>query len=85
MAFTWRTTYSAGLRQDRKDGWGTWCARCCRNIGLAKEYAVPRIPIAQGGNWKIENCVILCEECFLEVGFDHLEEIPYSELPCFKV
>ena len=85
MAFTGRTILVAGIRQDKKDGWGTWCAMCCKNIGLAKEFPIPRIPITQGGNWKIENCVILCEECFGKIGFNYPDIIPYSKLPCFKV
>jgi len=85
MAFAGRTIYSAGFRQDKKDGYGTWCAMCCINVGLAREYPIPRIPIAKGGDWSANNCVILCEKCFAKIGFDHIDEIPYSELPCFKV
>ena len=86
MPFTWRTVYSAGLRQDKRDGLGTCCARCCENIGLAKEYPIPRIPIGQGGRRDTDNCVILCAKCIDEVGgLDHPDEIPYSGLPCFRV
>lgn len=85
MNFMPRVVLVASNRQDKKDGWGTWCAKCCRNIDLAREYPVPRIPIAQGGNWKIENCVILCEDCFCKIGFNHPDEIPYSELSCLRV
>jgi len=72
-------------RQDKNDGWGPWCARCCQNIGLAETFAIPRIPFAKGGTRKADNCVILCNKCYLEIGEDHPEIIPYSELPCFKV
>jgi len=85
MTFSGMTPYNASLRQDKFDGKGTWCARCCENIGLANEYAIPRIPIAQGGKKNIDNCVILCEKCFQEIGFDHPDVIPYTDLPCFKV
>lgn len=85
MAFTPRTIYAASFRQDKKDGLGRWCAICCKNIGLAEECAIPRIPIAKGGNWKTENCVILCRKCFDKVGFAHTKEIPYSKLPCYRM
>ena len=85
MLFSLGARTKAKIRQDKKDGWGVWCAKCCKNIGLAESHAIPRIPIAKGGTLKAENCVILCEECYHKTGENHPEEIPYSELPCFKV
>ena len=84
MNFSIGARTNAEVRQDKNDGFGVWCAKCCKNIRLA-EYAIPRIPIAKGGTLKAENCVILCEECYLRIGEHHPEEIPYSELPCFRV
>lgn len=72
-------------RQDRNDGLGSYCAKCCDNLGLFDGYAIPRIPITKGGTMKGDNCVILCEKCFLEIGENHTGTIPYSELPCFNV
>ena len=86
MGFTPRTIAVATDRQCKLDGMGFWCAKCCENIGpFIPYYAIPRIPIAKGGRWKINNCVIVCEKCFKEIEFDHTETIPYEELPCFEV
>ena len=75
----------AEIRQDKKDGLGVWCAMCKTNIGLAKEHAIPRVPIAKNGTYKHDNCIIVCEKCFDETGANHAEEIPYSKLPYYRV
>ncbi len=86
MVFTPRTIYAAGERQDKHDGLGSWCARCQKNIGLSKEYYVPRIPIEKGGRYNTDNCVILCKKCSGEVGgFNHPNEIKFGELPYFRI
>lgn len=85
MKFSIGTIEVAEDRQDKNDGFGTWCAKCCKNLGLVDGYPIPRIPISAGGTLKADNCVILCEKCYIEIGEDHADTIPYSELPCFKV
>lgn len=85
MGFSSGAIRKAEDRQDKYDGLGTWCARCCENIGLAKSCVIPRIPIDKGGPKKAENCVVLCHKCYSEIGEAHPSTIPYSELPCFKV
>ncbi len=83
MGFSYWANNKAGHRQDRKDGRGTLCAKCC--IDIIVPYAIPRVPIDKGGDWKTENCVVLCYKCYLEIGDNHPEVIPHSELPCFKI
>ena len=85
MKFSINARIVAEDRQDRNDGWGPWCAKCCENIGLAESYVIPRIPIAKGGSLKADNCVILCEKCYGEIGEHHTETIPYRELQCFEI
>ena len=85
MGFTKGTVSASFTRQCRKDGQGrgAYCARCCENVGftLTPDH-VPSVPIAKGGRWNKENCIILCKKCFLEIGFDHPEVI--DELPCYR-
>jgi hypothetical protein len=77
-------------RQDRNDGLGVSCARCCRRIksiipiASIEWYAIPRIPVEQGGR-KADNCVIVCPDCYREIGQDGTKTIPLSELPCYEV
>jgi hypothetical protein len=93
--FMWRVVDRAWHRQSKKDSKGNAyarCAKCGKYLFPLFEgrdvkggwYAVPRIPIAMGGNKKIENCVVLCPECFKEAGQDANKVIPYSELPYFE-
>lgn len=86
MKFAPRVILRARGRQDRKDGMGFLCARCGETLNpFFRWYAIPRIPKSKGGNRKIENCVILCPKCYLEIGQDNTKEIPYRELPYFEV
>jgi len=34
---------------------------------------------------KADNCIIVCSECYREIGQDGTKTIPFSELPCYKV
>ena len=85
MKFSVNARLVAEDRQDKNDGWGPLCARCYENFRFAETFAIPRIPFAKGGTQKADNCVILCNKCYLEIREDHPEIVPYSELPCFKV
>ena len=83
MGFSRVTVSAAFTRQCRKDGLGAYCARCCENVGPTfTPYYVPSVPIAKGGRWTKDNCIILCKKCFLEIGFDHTEVV--DELPCYR-
>lgn len=87
MRFSEVTKSVAFSRQCRRDGQGrgAFCAKCCNEVGLTFDpYHVPRIPIAKGGRWTKDNCIVLCEKCFSEIGFDHPEIISWSELPCYR-
>lgn len=92
MYFTPRVTSRARDRQSKMGSWGSWCARCGEFINpLLKErrtkggwYAVPRVPKELGGRRTIDNCVILCPKCWVEIGKDNTKEIPYSMLPYFS-
>jgi len=86
MRFTQRTVLAAFTRQrSRKVGYGADCARCCENVGPTfNPYHVPRVPLQKGGTRKTENCIILCNKCFSEIGFDHPEIISLDELPCYR-
>ena len=48
MKFSVNARLVAEDRQDKNDGWGPWCARCCENFGFAETFAIPRIPFAKG-------------------------------------
>jgi len=93
--FLWRVAARAWDRQSKKDSIGDTFARCamCGEclISLFEDkdvrggwYAVPRVPIAKGGNKRIENCVALCPKCFKKVKQAGDRIIPYSELPYFE-
>lgn len=94
--FMWRVAARAWDRQSKRDPVGGAFARCAmcgeRLISLFDNrgvkggwYTVPRVPIAKGGNKRIENCVALCPKCFRQVKQAGDRVIPYSELPCFEV
>jgi len=84
MGFNPWTIQKAEDRQDRGDGKGPLCAKCCKGTWL-NSYPIPRIPITKAGTWKVENCIILCKKCYLEIGENHTEEIPLDGLRCFTV
>jgi hypothetical protein len=85
MAFTPRAIAAAEVRQDRKDGLGPMCAKCGGYTFHKGSNARLRVPINKGGKWSTDNCVILCNECFCEIGQDSFEEITHSTLPYFEV
>jgi hypothetical protein len=78
MAFTDLTKYRASLRQSKWDGWGSWCAKCGEGLAGRKADATQRTP---SDNWGVDNCVVLCAECFEKIGKRKVElsnaEIPY--------
>lgn len=92
MYFTPRVTSRACDRQSKMDGWGSWCARCGEFINpLLKGmnikgggYAIPRVPKELGGRGTIDNCVILCPDCFSEIRAQDIKEIPYNVIPYFN-
>ena len=87
MGFTKGTVSAAFARQCRKDGQGlgAFCAKCGENVGPTTEpYHMSSVPIAKGGRWNKENCIILCKKCFLEIGFDHPEIISWDDLPYYR-
>jgi hypothetical protein len=79
MRFTERTVGVAYDRQIRKRHCGADCACCGKN--LWPSWGKP-IPIEPNGGWKVNNCAIVCDECFDKLGgFDHPSPIPLSQLP----
>jgi 5-methylcytosine-specific restriction endonuclease McrA len=93
--FMWRVTFRAFDRQSKRDSKGNIYATCARcGVPLLRIfegrdvtggwYAIPRIPIAKGGNKRITNCVALCPKCFKKVEQGGDRTIPYSELPYFE-
>jgi len=85
MYFMWRVIFRVQQRQTRIDEKGlNWviCARCSKPvIPYGKWRAVPITPKELGGRATIDNCAILCMECYSEVGQDTTQIIPYAELP----
>ena len=85
MYFMGRVIFRAKQRQTRIDGKGlNWviCARCGKKLfPIGQGYAVPITPKELGGRATIDNCAILCKECYLEIGQDATKLIPYAELP----
>jgi len=84
MTFSPGAYWAARNRQTHHE-LGLVCARCCKpliSIPVKRWYVIPRIPIEQGGK-KATNCVLVCEECYREIGQDGTKTIPLSELPCF--
>jgi hypothetical protein len=81
MAFTDMTKYRAALRQSKWDGWGTWCAGCGKGLAGEKGESAQR---TLGENWEVDNCVILCVDCFEKTDAGnkelHITEIPYFRL-----
>jgi len=88
MKFPADTTSKAFLRQSPPDGLGTRCARCCRRFLeiIPREnimmHPIPVVPVEQGGKGA-DNCVIVCPDCYREIGQDGTKTIPLSELRCF--
>jgi 5-methylcytosine-specific restriction endonuclease McrA len=82
MAFTDLTRLSASYRQSKWDGWGSWCARCGVALAGKKAEAVQRTPAEKGGQWDVDNCVILCPDCFKKTG-SHKDGLPDSEIPYY--
>ena len=85
MGFNPSTIDRAADRQSTMDDRGTWCARCGKPLTRDKFFLVSRIPINKEGAWNIENCVILCSQCPIELGQNRATEISYDELPYFNL
>ena len=87
MRFMWRVVFRAKQRQTRIDTSGrNWvlCARCGKKLfPVGQGHAVPITSKELGGRATIENCAILCDDCYLEIGQDTAKLIPYAELPFF--
>jgi len=66
MAFTDLVKQLAAYRQSKWDGWGSWCAKCGTGLAGKKVETVQRTPAEKGGKWDVDNCVILCPDCFLD-------------------
>jgi len=82
MAFTDLTKRCASYRQSKWDGWGSWCAKC--GVGLAGKKAefTQRTPTEKGGKWDVDNCVVLCPDCFEETG-KHKDELSDAQIPYY--
>jgi len=80
MAFTDSTKFSASLRQSKWDGWGSWCARCGTPLAGKKPEATQRAP---GSDWSVDNCVILCTDCFAKIG-KHKDLLTDEQIPYFQ-
>ena len=86
MSFHINARFAAEGRQSKNDGLGPRCAKCYKPMIALEPDAVPRVPFAKGGSKKADNCVLLCDKCYLEVGGEnHPDVIPHSELPYFRV
>lgn len=79
MAFSEMTKLRAAYRQSKWDGWGSWCAKCGAALAGQKAEATQRTP---GGNWDVDNCVILCSSCFEEIG-NHKDALSDTEIPYY--
>lgn len=95
IRFMWRVKFRAWQRQSKPDPSGgsyAVCARCNTHLNILLEgqnvrsgwYAIPRIPKVLGGRGTIDNCVILCPECYKRIGRNNTKEIPYNALPYFE-
>jgi hypothetical protein len=81
MFFTPRVVLSAGFRQCRNDGCGSWCAKCGKSLFRIKECPIPRDP---RGRRNTENCIIVCPDCLSKIEAKYSgKEIPYSDIPYF--
>jgi hypothetical protein len=82
MAFSELTKQLASYRQSKWDGWGSWCAKCGIGIAGSKVEVIQRTPLEKGGKWDVDNCVILCRDCFEKIG-NHKDELSDAEIPYF--
>ena len=82
MAFSDVTKLSASYRQSKWDGWGSWCAKCGIALAGKKAEVTQRTPAEKGGKWDVDNCVVLCPDCFKQIG-NHKDELSDSEIPYY--
>jgi hypothetical protein len=79
MAFIDSIKFRASLRQSKWDGWGSWCASCGAGLAGKKSGATQRTP---GSDWGVDNCVILCSDCFVKIG-KHKDPLSDAEIPYY--
>jgi hypothetical protein len=86
MNFSEVTIFNACSRQTRPHFHeGVDCACCGKNLFPSRGKPIPIVPSDLGGNRRSENCAIVCEKCFEDLGgFDHPGIIPRNKLPHFK-
>jgi len=82
MSFKEQAIYNARFRQTRLHSHeGSDCACCGKNLFPSRGKPIPIVPQDKGGNWKADNCAIVCSKCFDELGgFEHPNLIPLSKL-----
>ena len=87
--FHYFTKQKAELRQDPADGLGTKCARCGDRMGrfTIKKHCnyIPIKPIELGGNYKLDNCAVICNDCAGILKACNNIIIPIDELPFYKL
>jgi hypothetical protein len=82
MNFIELTKLSASYRQSKFDGWGSWCAKCGTALAGKKGGVTQHIPAEKGGKWDVDNCIILCSDCFEKIG-NHKETLSDTEIPYY--
>ena len=85
MRFSPAAISKASFRQYDGKKLGIPCARCGRYLNMLATqgqawFAIPRIPVEQGGK-SAENCLVVCPECNALLDQDGTKTIPYSEVP----
>ncbi len=83
MAFSDLIKLSASYRQSKWDGWGSWCARCGTALAGKKAEVTQRTPAEKGGKWDVDNCVVLCADCFGKIG-SHQDALSDAEIPYYR-
>ncbi|MBN2238747.1 MAG: hypothetical protein JW712_03155 [Dehalococcoidales bacterium] len=64
MVFPVKVKRQALDRQSKNDGYGSWCACCGTSLERKRKQAVARIPLNNKGRKNLNNCVMVCGDCY---------------------
>lgn len=84
MVFPVKVKRQALDRQSQNDGYGSWCACCGTSLERKRKQPIARIPLNEKGRKNVNNCVIVCGDCYTNITRQDGPEMPSELFPYAK-